>query len=376
MTTRRRSLILPWLLLPSLLGCSGDPASEPPPLSDQALAAVETSPGAPRERLARAIDELFADENAGSTRALLILQGGRKVAERYAPGFDEKTRLNGDGIANCVTTVMIGLLVADGRLRLNESAPVPTWQRTGDPRGEITLRQLLQMRSGLRHSEQADPAYGADRMRMLFLDGRDDMAAYAEAQPLEAEPGRKFEYSSATAITLTDIAARTLTGSTDPVIRAKAVSDYLRTRFLEPAGMRSLVPEFDAAGTLIGSGMMQATAPDWARLGEFLRNKGSVRGAQLLPHGWVKFMMEPNPRNSGYGAGVWLNRPQPEGTEDVLFPGKAPPDVFACIGGNGQYVVASPAQKLTIVRLGETTGNQRAALRGHLADMVALFPRR
>jgi CubicO group peptidase (beta-lactamase class C family) len=72
---------------------------------------------------------------------------------------------------------MTGLLVADGVLRLDEPAPIRTWQRPGDARGEITLRQLLQMRSGLRHREEADPRYEADTVRMLFLDGRDDMAA-------------------------------------------------------------------------------------------------------------------------------------------------------------------------------------------------------
>ena len=119
--------------------------------------------------------------------------------------------------------MLIGLLVSDGRLRLDESAPVPAWQRPGDPRGEITLRQLLQMRSGLRHSEAGDPVYDSDEVRMLFLDGRDDMAAYAEAQPLEAEPGRKFEYSSATSVILADLAAHALTASRDPAIRRQAV---------------------------------------------------------------------------------------------------------------------------------------------------------
>lgn len=375
MMTRRCSLILPLLLLPSLLGCgSGHTPDEPPPLSAQALAAVEAKPGAPREKLARAIDDLFADEQAGETRALLILRDGRMVAERYAPGFDRETRLDGGAIANCATGVLIGLLVADGRLRLNESAPVPTWQRSGDPRGEITLRQLLQMRAGLRHSEKADPAYASDRVRMLFLEGRDNMAAYAEAQPLEAEPGSKFEFSSATAIILSDIAARTLADSADPAIRRKAVSDYLRTRFLEPVDMRSLVPEFDAAGTLIGAGMMHATARDWSRLGEFLRNGGSVRGVQILPHGWIEFMTSPSARNPGYGAVLWLNRPQPEG-EEMLLPGNASQSLFACIGEAGQYVVVSPRQKLTLVRFGKTDNEQRDGLRDRLADIVALFPR-
>ena len=376
MMTRRRSLILPLLLLPSLLGCgSGKAPAEPPPLGEQALAAVTARPGTGREELARAIDDLFADEDAGTTRALVILYQGRKVAERYTTGFGPRTRLNGGAIGNCVTNVMIGLLVADGRLRLNESAPVPRWQRSGDPRGEITLRQLLQMRSGLSYSETSDRAHASDKSRMLFLDGRDNMAAYAEAQPLEAEPGRKFEFSSATPIILADIAAHTLTDSPAPAIRAKAVADYLRTRFLEPAGMRSLAPEFDVAGTLIGGDMMHATVHDWAKLGEFLRNGGSVRGAQLLPHGWVTFMTSASSRNPGYGAGVWLNRPQPEGIGNRLFPGKAPSSLFACIGEGGQYVLVSPRQKLTVVRLGEAGNDDMGdSLRDHLADIVALFP--
>jgi hypothetical protein len=55
-------------------------------------------------------------------------------------------------MSKTVTAVMIGQLVADGRLRLNETAPVTAWQRSGDPRGEITLRQLLQPMPRLSHS--------------------------------------------------------------------------------------------------------------------------------------------------------------------------------------------------------------------------------
>lgn len=375
MPTRRLSLILPLLALPSLLGCGDARDRAEPPLSQAALSAVQQDPVVPRERLARAIDAVFTDEAVGETRAVLVMYGGRIVAERYADGFGKETRFAGWSMAKSITGVMIGMLVSDGRLRLNETAPVPIWQRSGDPRGEITLRQLLQMRSGLRHTETADPAYAADRARMLFLEGRGDMAGYAEAQPLEAEPGRKFEYSSATALILSDVTARALTDSRDPGIRRGLVSEYLRTRLLEPLGMRSMVAEFDAAGTLIGSSMIHGTARDWAKFGEFLRHGGSVKGAQLVPRGWIDFMTSPSPRNPAYGAQLWLNRQQPEG-EDMLFPGKAPASLFACIGHLGQYVIVSPQQKLTIVRLGHTGDEQRAALRERLLDIVAQFPGR
>lgn len=377
MPTRRLPLILPLLALPALIGCgSGDRG--PPPLEPAALAAVAANPGVPREPLARAIDDLFADAEAGETRALLVLSGGRIVAERYGEGYGRESRLIGWSMSKTVTGVMVGQLVADGRLRLNETAPVPAWQRSGDPRGEITLRQLLQMRSGLRHTEAGVPAYDSDEVRMLFLDGRDDMAAYAEAQPLEAEPGRRFEYSSATTVILADIAARALTNNPDPAFRRQAVRDYLRTRLLDPVGMKSAVVEFDAAGTLIGSSMMHATTRDWARFGEFLRNGGAVRGAQLVPRGWIDFMKTPSPRNAAYGAQLWLNGPASAGQNDhgeMLFPDRAPRNVFACIGHLGQYVIVSPDQNLTLVRLGKTDDKDRGKLRRRLADIVVLFPK-
>ncbi|MFM5931237.1 MAG: serine hydrolase domain-containing protein [Novosphingobium sp.] len=376
MTARWLSHILPLALLPALAACGSDngKGAPPPPLDEKAMAAVIDKPGVNRERLARAIDGLFEDETAGETRALVVFSGGRIVAERYGEGYGRDTRFVSWSMAKTITAVMIGQLISDGRLRLDDSAPVAAWQRPGDPRGGITLRQLLQMRSGLRHTEAGEPVYESDEVRMLFLEGRDNMAAWAEAQPLEAEPGRKFEYSSASTVILSDIATRALTESTDPAARQRAVADYLHTRLFEPTGMKSAVPEFDASGTLIGSSLIHASARDWGRFGEMLRLGGMARGVQLVPHNWIDFMTSPSPRNPGYGAQTWLNRPQPDGRES-LFPGRAPQSLFAALGHLGQYVIVSPEQKLTVVRLGKSSEDERKAVRDHLAEIVGLFPK-
>jgi len=375
MTARRLPLILSLMALPALSACGGEAAKVERELSREALAAVKSDDGVGRQRLARAIDALFAEpERSGESRAVLVLHRGRIIAERYGAGFGKDTRQIGWSMSKSVTGVMIGLLVADGRLRLNESAPVRAWQRSGDPRGDITLRQLLQMRSGLRHSETTDAVSDADTVRMLFRDGRDDTAAYAESQPLEAEPGRKFEYSSATTVILCDAAANALTEQRDAPTRRYLVNEYLRNRVFEPLGMTSMVAEYDAAGTLIGSSMMHGAARDWAKFGEFLRHGGSVKGAQLIPRGWIEFMTTPSPRNPAYGAHLWLNRESSSG-DDPLFPGKAPASVFAAIGHMGQYVIVSPEQELTVVRLGHSEDGQRPELRRRLGDLVALFPK-
>ena len=374
MTTRRLPLILPLLALPALIGCSGGSKSDAAaPLSEAAVAAVSAKADVPRRPLARAIDGLFADEAAGETRALLVLHNGQIVAERYGNGYSSSTRFLGWSMAKSVTAVMIGLLVSDGRLRLDDPAPVPQWQRPGDARGKITVRQLLQMRSGLRHTEGGRPRYAADDVRLMFRDGRDDMAAHAEDRPFEAEPGSKNNYSSATAIILADIAARVLTPSDNPDVRRTAVSDFLHKRLLAPLEMRSAVPEFDPAGTLIGSNMISATARDWGRFGEFLRNEGAVRGAQIVPRAWIQFMTTPSPPNPAYGGQLWLNRRAPDG-RDVLFVGRAPPSLFSCIGHFGQYVVVSPAQGLTLVRLGRTEDEDTGVVRDHLAQILKMYP--
>ncbi|MXO63130.1 serine hydrolase domain-containing protein [Qipengyuania oceanensis] len=375
MTLRRAPLICSIAMLPALAAC-GDTAPVEEPLSEAAMAAVTATPGAPEKKLARAVDETFTKDGLGETRALIVMQDGKIAAERYAEGYDADTRFVSWSMAKTITAVLIGMLVADGRLTLDQSPPIPRWQRPGDPRSDITLRQLLQMRSGLRHTEAGDPPYDSSEVRMLFLDGRDDMADYAESQPLEDEPGRTFEYSSNTTVILADIAARVLTDSDDPDTRRKAVGDYLRSRLFGPLGMTSVVPEYDASGTLIGGSLMQATARDWAKFGEFLRRQGrSENGTQIVPQSWVRFMTTPSPRQPNYGGQTWLNRDTGE-AENPLFPDRAPDSVFAMIGHMGQYVIVSPEQRVTIVRLGHSDAAERPPMLQEVADILALYPAR
>ncbi|WP_454598010.1 serine hydrolase domain-containing protein [Qipengyuania sp. SM2507] len=375
MTMRLAPLIAILASASSLASCSDTAPVQEPPLTEAALAAVMDDPGAAKRPLAREIDQLFTREGLGETRAVVLLHEGEIAAERYAPGYDADTRFISWSMAKTVTAVMIGMLVADGRLELDEPAPVESWQRPGDARSEITLRHLLQMRSGLDHTEAGPVPVESSEVRMLFLDGRDDMAGWAEEQPLEAEPGERFEYSSNTTVILADIAARTLTDSEDPEVRRQAVADYLDARLFEPLAMNSVVPEFDASGTLIGGSLMHATARDWARFADFLRNKGSYRGAQLVPRGWVEQMVTPSPKSPHYGFQTWLNRPTGE-ADHPLIPERAPDSLFAMIGHMGQYALVSPSQRVTLVRLGHSDAPQRRAMLQQAADVLELYPQR
>ncbi len=359
-----------------LAGCGEAPSGEREPLTQFALSAVTENAGAPKEELAREIDDLFRKEGLGETRAVVLLQNGKIAAERYGDGYNEETRFISWSMAKTITAALVGMLVADGRLSLDEPAPVEEWRRTGDPRAEITLRHLLQMRSGLDHTEAGDPPYESSEVRMLFLDGRDDMAGWAKEQPLEAEPGEKFEYSSNTTVILADIIARALTQSDDPEARRKAVSEFMQARLFGPLGMASMVPEFDASGTLIGGSLVHASARDYAKFGEFMRNSGrDPQGVQLVPSRWIEQMIEPSPASEHYGFQTWMNRPEPRlEYPHPLFPTRAPESLFALIGHMGQYVLVSPEQKVTLVRLGHSNREERPPMLQEAADVIALYP--
>ena len=361
----------------TLTACGSAPAPVEKQQSDYARYADDAA--VPEQTLKDAIAPFFEDDALSETRAVVIMHGGLIVAERYAPGYGPDSRLISWSMAKSVTATLIGFMVADGLLVLDDPAPVSEWANAGDARNQITLRQLLHMSSGIDHSENPDDEtaiYQTDTTRMLFMDGRENVARYAEGRMLEAQPGSKFEYSSATSNILADIMTRTLTDSRNPQIRRDAMLDYARGRLFEPLGMTSAFPEFDRNGTMLGGSMIHATARDWAKFGEFLRNNGSVKSAQLLPTSWLRFMKTSSANDAAYGGHIWLNKRRPAGQDQVLFPGKAPSDVFAAIGHLGQFVVVSPQHKLTIVRLGKTQDDVLDPVNDQLAKIIALFPRR
>lgn len=363
----------------TLSGCGGDGGpGTAPPKSAAELAYISDSSPIAKARLDAAIAPLFDDPAMAETRAFLVMYKGKIIAERYGEGYDEDTRLISWSMAKSFTGVLIGFLVADGRLVLDDPAPVPAWQRSGDPRGEITLRQLLQMSSGLDHTETAEEGgktvYEADTNRMLFLEGSHDTAAYAEARPMEAPPGEKFEYSTASSIILSDIITRTLTENTDPQVRRDTTLRFIRGRLLEPLGMDGTYPEFDPNGTFLGGSFIHATARDYAKFGEFLRHNGARRGAKHLPVSWVRFMKTSSENDPAYGGHLWLNKRRPEGRDQVLFPDNGPETIFAALGHLGQQIVVSPQQQLTVVRLGKTQDNVLAPMSAQIGRIMALFP--
>jgi CubicO group peptidase (beta-lactamase class C family) len=273
-------------------------------------------------------------------RAIVVVQDGRVVAERYAGGFGATMPQLGWSMTKSVTAGLIGILIKDGRLTLDQSAGLGT----DDARSRITIADLMSMSSGLKFNE----AYGAvsDITRMLYL--QSDMAAFAGAKPLEHPVGRVWSYSSGSAVIL----SRIFQDAAGP----DAVR-FLQSRLFDPLGMKSAVMEADQKGTLVGSSYMYATPRDWARYGQLLVQDGVWEGREILPPGYVAMMGSPAAASGGeYGRGMvwrWVTHSTTPGENpDTAF--GIPPDAFWMAGHDGQYVAVIPSRRLVVVRMGLT----------------------
>ncbi|QMW23456.1 serine hydrolase domain-containing protein [Sandaracinobacteroides saxicola] len=318
-------------------------------------------------------DRFFADRRLAETRAIVVLKDGVPIYERYAPGYNATTRLIGWSMSKSITATLVGQLVGEGKLSLDAAPVFPEW--ANDARRAITLRHMLHMSSGLSHRESSPQPELDDTIRILFTDRAQDAARWSKAKPLEAAPGARYEYSTATSILLADKVQRTLSpGLTNPEARKKAMRAALISRLMIPAGMPSLLCEYDNAGTMHGGSLCHATALDWARFGQLYLNKGVASGQQVVPAAWVDFVGTPAATDSGYGGHFWLNRRRPAGRDVALFPTQGPADAYAAIGHLGQYVIIVPSKRLVVVRLGKTQDDVLEPVRVALGRLVNSLP--
>ncbi len=297
--------------------------------------------------LDRALDREFTEPKGFSyrrTQAVVVMHDGHIIAERYAPGIGPDTPLLGWSATKSVTSTLIGILVREGRLSVDQPAPVPAWQTPGDPRKMITIDELLRMTSGIDLDERDT---GLDPWtQTLFLER--DMAGFVEQSGLESRPGTRWNYPGANATILSRILRDAVGGNARDVVR------FARRELFDPLGMRHVTLEFDATGTPVGAAYMFASARDWARFGMLYADDGVIGGHRILPNGWARYSASPTPGAPwGYGAGFWTNIGTSRGASDRKRMGM-PGDSFFASGLLGQYVVVVPSKHLVVARFGET----------------------
>ena len=311
-----------------------------------------------------AIDTLFEELPGGgrNTLAVLVMQGGEIVSERYAAPIGPRTRLQGWSMNKSLMASLVGIQVERGAIDL--SMPVKEQLLAmGTPAsdvsnldGALTLEHLITMASGLDFDERYLP--GDDVTEMLY--GGVPMWQVPLAQGHRVAPGQEFVYSSGDTNVVSYLWQASLEG--------EPYADWIDREVNQRLGLDNPLLEPDISGVQVGSSFAYLTARDWAKYGQWWLDAWHGRDA-VLSSDWQRLAAAPSATADFYGLSFWLN------THLRDYPG-LPENTFHAGGNSGQFVIVAPDAEIVIVRLGLTLDESAVALAEPLADIYAELTKR
>lgn len=296
-----------------------------------------------------ALREAAAYAEAMDSYAFLVHHRGALVVERYWGGFGPDSRFDTASMHKGVMAMLLGLAIADGHIdSLDDPVGRYLEEWAGDARGDITLRELATMSSGLL-VEAFRPSPFAKGMRLVLGSDIEDITL---SLPLEGPPGEDFQYLNFSSQALGIALSRAI---------GQPYAAYLSERLWQPLGAPDAAVWLDRDGGMPRMFCcLLATAPAWVQVGRLLLEDGRVDGRQILPPGWAGEMTRPSAANPNYGLQLWLGSPEAgvrryNRLSTLEVPHSEPylaPDVVFFDGAGGQRVYIVPSAELVVVRIG------------------------
>ncbi len=270
------------------------------------------------------------------TNAFLVVQDGTLVHEWYAEGVGADDRMSSWSVAKSVVSLLVGQSIEDGRFAEGDLVVdlVPELGRAGNGFDDVTVGELLDMSSGVDVAENYRAYWPFTGTARLFLST--DLTGYlADHRDVAFAPGSRGEYRSVDT---------QLLGMVLRATEGKPLAELLTERLWGPIGAES-----DATWNLDETGgtekafcCLNATARDFAKLGQLLVDGGRVDGEQVVPTAWLERIATPAEHQVStwdYSAQWW----QPEGADGDL----------TALGIHGQYIYVNPRTGTVIVKLSD-----------------------
>ena len=290
----------------------------------QGLPIAAFSSGGEKEKMLE--DFMIEQKVAG----LIILQDGKIRLERYALGHGESNRWSSLSVAKSVTSTLAGAAIKDGYIKSVDDYVVDYIpDLKGSAYDSVKIRHLLTMTTGIRWSENyTDPNSDIARFSTDPIEpGMNATVSYMRRLPAEAEPGKKFLYSTG---------ETHLLGVLVSSAAHQTLSHYLSSKIWIPYGMeKNATWTLDRTGQELAGCCLQMTLRDFARFGQFVLEDGRINGKSIVPNDWFKTATKiqvPLWPGGGYGYGWWI------------FNGSS----FDALGIYGQRIHVDPSRRLVI----------------------------
>ena len=274
------------------------------------------------------------------TNGLLVMKNGEVVIERYLNNMTPETRHIGWSMTKSITAILVGMAYEEGRIKsLDEPIThyIPELKAGGYK--NVTIRQILQMTSGVDYEERYDFANPGPAARNHILALVKNVARFADVAKTIAqkhEPGSVFEYKTIDTAVLGWLLERVLDGSN--------VSAYAAQKLWEPLGAEQdayfILDGKPGEGREFTGAGFNATLRDWARFGQMVLNGGEFNGHRFISTEYLNLATHPvlpeDPVMGGYGYQWWT-------VQDS--------NAYSAIGLQGQFIYIDPDTKTVVVKL-------------------------
>lgn len=323
----------------------------------------EAVPGAASSMLARAARPTIAADALKSARdyaarnnssAYIVWRNGKIEDEAYFGKTTATTPIVSKSLAKPITALAVGRAIALGKIKsLDQPVAEFITEWKGKPQAAITVRYLLDMRTGLL-AQGFDPK--PDNVwNRAYLDP--DHGGYiVEKYPLTDVPGSIYEYSNATS----ELVALVIERAT-----GRRYAEFIGTEILKPIGAPGGEVWVNRPGGLAHAGCCtMLPAQSWLRMAILVMQDGKWNGRALLPAGYVAAMKTGTAQNPHYGLGLWLAGPYVE-RRGFANPARklaatlhsapyAARDLMLFDGNSNQVVYIVPSAKLIVLRTGDS----------------------
>jgi CubicO group peptidase (beta-lactamase class C family) len=286
--------------------------------------------------------EAFAERSF--TNALLVIRDGKIVFEDYRNRMTPETRHIAFSMSKTFTSLLVGIALDKGEIAsLDDRADKYVPQLKGTGYDGVTIRQILQMRSGVDYAERYDfgdnPSFAGKLHEQAIVLNTMRFAAGALETKRANEPGSTFNYSTLDTMVLGWV----LEEATGQKLEAQ-----MEQRIWQPLGAEAdgfwLADGPPGKGRALNGMGFNATLRDFGRLGLLMLNDGKRGDTRIIPEGWMKQATTMLPTGApagqgfpGYGLQTWQVDNEP--------------GAYAAVGLAGQFIYVHPASRTVIVKL-------------------------
>jgi CubicO group peptidase (beta-lactamase class C family) len=311
---------------------------------------------AERSVSATALEAMHTFAEEFGSHALITVHKGVIQDEWYADYWQADYLTQSQSMHKSLMGLFIGIAIDEGKIAsVDDPVGLYLQEWINDPRGEITLRNLMYMSSGLDQYEFTINPF-ADGIK--WLNSGHSGEVILRTPDLDIAQGVEWEYNNLNSELLGMVLER---------VYDQRYSELLREKLWLPmGGDRALVHTDAPDGRAFTSCCLMAPAMDWARVGMMFLNRGEVNGQRIVSAAWIDEMVTPSPVAGHYGYQVWLGYQDPPFPEDnsvgssgaIASEAFLARDTYMTWGRGQQHVYVVPSEELIIVRLGPALGRQ------------------